>query len=508
MPAALNTPRDKLTDLFRLRTRSARAVPLNWNSQVLAFDGRAQRTDVRIKWLNFADLVQGQSVWSPIVSEFREAGAGWSMHGAFDLVAPATANRPFVVSARNPVDIFRGEVFSADALDVEIVHPDARAVAGVVNDAHEHQVVYPDALGDGIDIKFGLWHGRGPRPEVVYVFRREPSGDGEFVEIVKTITVSRGGTMPGLGKKKRFDISAGGGIVSEADPRRGLGIKPASCWYTDRDGVQHRERCELIVTWLSKGKVQITKRVPRAMIRSAIAAGVELLADTTTTVYPDANTETTSVDGYTYRDAGVGESWSVLRSGNGTSSNDSASVVSVLYANSLSTTDSFRYCNRGLFVFDTSVIGSGQTVSSATFGTYGSSVTTTLGGSPLAGVYSCNPASNTSIAASDHQTCGTTLLSDTIAFSSLSTSGYNTHSLTDLSVVSVTDRTKLSLREKTYDADGGTYTWSTTKANQYRCYMSDQTGTTNDPKLVVEHAAAATGKPTFASSYRRHRQCS
>lgn len=218
----------------------------------------------------------------------------------------------------------------------------------------------------------------------------------------------------------------------------------------------------------------------------------------TLTVYPDADPETNTVDGYPYvfYGAGSGLDWSVLRVDDGSTGgafDDNPIQLFLAYILADTTTNKFRGLRRGIFLFDTSSLTSGAIISSAVVSIYGKSKADGASNSPQIGIYSSNPASNTSLVGTDLDSIGSTLLSSIINYADYSTSGYNDFTLnaTGLSQVSKTSITKLGSREVKYDADGATPTWSSGSEMKFEAYPAETSGTTSDPKLVVTYSTGS-----------------
>lgn len=119
---------------------------------------------------------------------------------------------------------------------------------------------------------------------------------------------------------------------------------------------------------------------------------------------PDADPESTSVDGYTGV-AGQDTDIATLSAVAGVVAADVGQNIGASLAAS-TTTDQFATIVRGFILFDTSSL-SGATVSSATLKLNVESKSTDLGDVDVH-VVSANPASNTALAASDHSTVGST----------------------------------------------------------------------------------------------------
>jgi len=153
---------------------------------------------------------------------------------------------------------------------------------------------------------------------------------------------------------------------------------------------------------------------------------------------------------------------------------------------------------RGFFPFDTSALGSGATVSAATLSIYGTATSDGLGITPDANIYSFAPAATNALANGDYDAFGTTDLSTTIAYGGWTVSGYNDFVLnaSGLAEINASGITKLGMRNRNYDVLNVTPTWTSFKLSFFSGYYADQTGTANDPKLVVEHTGAGGGGAT------------
>jgi hypothetical protein len=217
---------------------------------------------------------------------------------------------------------------------------------------------------------------------------------------------------------------------------------------------------------------------------------------TTSTFYPDASSGgSVNVDGAAYRQV-TSETWSTLRDGNGTSANVTTASDNVVWIRTNATTDRYIGMLRSFFVFDTSSIPDSDNIDSATLSLRGTSITNTYTGQSVALVPGTLANTNT-VATSDYQgTVGnTTRLSSDIAISSWNISGYNDFALNSagLSHISKTGKSVFSGRMAA-DVDNSPKTHPAAQQNAIaNAYYSDQTGTTNDPKLVIEHSEGGGG---------------
>jgi hypothetical protein len=218
----------------------------------------------------------------------------------------------------------------------------------------------------------------------------------------------------------------------------------------------------------------------------------------TLTAYPDANPESSTVDGYVGRQVST-ETWSTLRdNANGTTPNDdSGSYGIIATVESSTTSDQWAKIFRGIFLFDTSSITDGNTIDSATLSLY-SDYTQDDFGSGEVDICSSNPASNTALANGDYDSFGTTSFV-TKALSTISDGSYNEFSLnaSGLAAISDTGITKLGCRIG-WDIDNSPPTWANNDTTTSQYTGADYTGTTRDPKLVVVYSLPVTFIPKIA----------
>ncbi len=212
----------------------------------------------------------------------------------------------------------------------------------------------------------------------------------------------------------------------------------------------------------------------------------------TTTIYPDPGEPgTTSMDGQCSH-VSANDTWANIRGGVGTAYNQTQTSVGTVYLDSGTTTDRFDQINRNIYLFDTSSIPDSDTISATTFSLYGVSKVDNF--NQAIGVVSSAPASNTQLAAGDFDSLGTTRYADTdIDITVASTTGYNdwAFNATGIAAISKTGVTKLGTR-LSGDIDNSVPAWSSNLATFLEVYMADQTGTANDPKLVITHSTSFT----------------
>lgn len=212
----------------------------------------------------------------------------------------------------------------------------------------------------------------------------------------------------------------------------------------------------------------------------------------TLTAYPDANPETTTVDGRTYT-ADSNVIFSTIRAAAGATAEDSGTDQEFVLLRSTTSSDQYQFLVRSLFLFDTATLTSSATISAAVLSLYGTNKNVANGSNTI-DIVSSNPAGNTGLVAADHATLGTTVYAD-MASAAYSTSAYNDFTLdaNGIAQVSKTGVSKFGARLG-WDTDnsfGGV--WASAADTGFNGYFADQTGTSNDPKLTITFTVPSGG---------------
>jgi len=174
----------------------------------------------------------------------------------------------------------------------------------------------------------------------------------------------------------------------------------------------------------------------------------------TATFYPDANTETATVDGRVWR-TGASDTWASYRTGAGTHAADdeigSSSAHRVGFAKSTTDTTTYSELARLIALFDTSSLTDTDTITNAVLSFIAG---TSFGNHPF-GISTSNPASNTELAATDYDVTdfGSTLLASNCVQYGLTTYTDFTFNPAGIAAISKTGITKLALRS-VYDIRG------------------------------------------------------
>ena len=151
-------------------------------------------------------------------------------------------------------------------------------------------------------------------------------------------------------------------------------------------------------------------------------------------------------------------------------------------------------------LFDTSALTASASISAATHSVYGNAKSDPASWLPSTNIYSSAPASNTSLAAGDYDSCGTTAFCDTsLAYGDVNTSGYNdfAYNSSGIANISKTGITKTSIRNANYDVANSEPTWSASKWSEINFKGASTTGTTNDPKLVITYSTVVANTSNF-----------
>lgn len=219
------------------------------------------------------------------------------------------------------------------------------------------------------------------------------------------------------------------------------------------------------------------------------------IGNTTTTVYPDPDPETTSIDARIFHVefAGAGTAWATLIATNGDSVDSTGTTLECVTIEAGTDTNKWAVLGRCIILFDTSSIPDTDTISSATLSIFGNSKTDGAVITPDINIYSSSPASNTAVVSGDMDDFGATAYSTAITYANWSTSAYNDFALnaSGLTNISKTGVSKFGARNAAYDGAAVAPTWSIADVSRVSGKSADTAGTTSDPKFVIEHSTTA-----------------
>ena len=219
------------------------------------------------------------------------------------------------------------------------------------------------------------------------------------------------------------------------------------------------------------------------------------------TFYPDADPETSSVDGALQQNNDP-DTWANIRGGPGTLANDTNVDANVKIKCS-ATTDRYKYYNWYAALFDTSGLPDDALISAAILSLFGFSKQNDQSINFDVNIYASNPASNTALEAGDYDARSYTPFATAIDWDDWITDGYNDFpfNAAGRSSISKTGVSKYALLEVNYDVGGATPFWATADQGNYdvRHYTADQ-GSGYKPKLVVTYIVTPTVNTDPATS--------
>lgn len=212
----------------------------------------------------------------------------------------------------------------------------------------------------------------------------------------------------------------------------------------------------------------------------------------TSTYYPDADPETSSVDGRVQHLDANGLDWADIRVAAGNYGAGDEDYPFSRQIRSDSTLGKFDLCRRSIYVIDTSGLPDETTISAATFSLYGKSKIDDLACSPLLNIYASTPFANTDLQADDFVDVGSTPFCNTDKTQeawNVGTPGTSNDFIFNnagIAAISKTSVTKLGSREVTYDVGGAEPNYIASKSSGFEEWYADK-GAGYKPKLVVTH---------------------
>ncbi len=258
-----------------------------------------------------------------------------------------------------------------------------------------------------------------------------------------------------------------------------------------------KEFCEY-AKWLEEQRYNQTVEraihlgIPASVIRLGLMVGTE------TIVYPDPDPESTSVDGTCGRH-GQDDTWANVRDGDGTTGEAEAASREAVQIKASTTSGQYDTIRRGVLLFDGSDITDSDTIDSAVFAFDRTTLSNGLSGdahdNSRVVLVESNPASDTDVVAADFQStriAGTTSFGESVTQENLGTDYNNiTLNASGLANISKTAVSKFAVRYKWDFGNSETgLTWSSGARMAVGFNWADQTGTSTDPKLTIQHSAA------------------
>lgn len=264
--------------------------------------------------------------------------------------------------------------------------------------------------------------------------------------------------------------------------------------------------------WVKVGKATTTIDAFNQQVQASLWEKIMSVAYAATdTFYPDPDAETYTFDSRNYVDGGTSQTWSSIRAANGTACADAqADNYNPLFETS-ATTNQYDLLTRAIYLFYTGpTIPSGDIINSATFSLWPLAKRDQLGCQNSANsaivIVQATTGSNTACTVSDFENMGTVDFGRSGNQASWSTDAYNDIVLNESGVANIAKgntggpsgdgRSKFGTKYG-FDIDNleptsnGCGSWGSLLSDGIDVYFADQTGQSNDPKLVVVHSSPA-----------------
>ena len=510
-------------------------------------DGQIAR-EFRVKWIHYFD---NNNTWQEIDSKFVDLGTHFEITKApFIARVPKTSAGIAEFVSNNRWDVFEKRIipdgpFTQTIKALNVADVPGQIEMGDLGFGNTQYVVYPGAYPTiNADLIYWVHHGRAPRLRKLVRFNSNPGVVADLrlefeltysseieIKSQKEILSQAEIALVETHLKKARDIEAlkqkskfRDMMLAELDAldvkrqvwnkveklitkrgishrpigaigRRGIGLKDFLIWDSDKKRQSLEGKQPLEVEYEKIGSIyKLTKIIPKSFLDTAL---YPVYTDTTSTFFPDPNVETTSVDGWVETDR-ANETWTAMIDHTGTGANDiDASATQAVFTVGGATSPNWNRIRFSVTIFDTSSIPDTDTIDSATHSGYCPSTDDV----PDYGVamVSFRPAtaSSTALASADYQASkqGTLTSATTIDIGSVTVNAYNDFTLNaaGLTGISKTGVTKLGFTTDKHQGGADTPpTWQSGEGfNAAGMSYAETADTTQDPKLVVVHSAAA-----------------
>jgi len=474
-------------------------IPHTWNANRQSLSHGQIRSQIFGGWQNYK---RAADPWQPINASIRSDLSVTAFPGSVQFSDSSQGWADICIdgsfSVKRQIEEQNGDNAEPDfcmGMAVETQHN----VSGHIDDGNPNQILYPGAW-DAADLRVGIWHGRAARIEKVVDIHTMPAGDSEFVEYSFLMRSSHARVWTGENYDERpfadsnvAELIAADAFIARDDSTiRGTILRTPVAWYYESGDIV---RVPVLVTFEIQPDgetVRATKFIPRALIAVALASGSRLYTDATFS--PDASPETSTVDGRTVA-ANKSLSWTDMIAETANYVRDTA-VSEELRVWAKNTTDNWDVIERIHLLFDTSSIGSDQSVDSASLDVSIDSVYFDDLGLSW-NIYGTDPASDTSLATGDHDNVGTTPFSDSPRYLSSESTDWTTVSL-DLntdgeSAIDLDGISKFGLatQEDRENDSWGDPTWTASDRSGFKVRLAENAS--NIPTLTVTHSGGDGG---------------
>jgi len=214
---------------------------------------------------------------------------------------------------------------------------------------------------------------------------------------------------------------------------------------------------------------------------------------TTSTFYPEAGTAGSTGDDAAYYSGNA--SWATFHDASSGTGMEGGTKVNPITLVRMRTTGNMEFMARSMLTFDTSAIPDGDDIDSAVLSIHGDTSSkwtqeTTGWVNELAIVEFTGV--NVNFTTADYDNFATTKLATNIAISAWDINGYNDFTLnaSGLANINKTGISKFGMVQENDRANSAPTNNGTDQLSGARWYAADQTGTADDPKLVVVHSSS------------------
>ena len=380
-------------------------------------------------WLNYLDA---NDEWQTIDTQFKDAGDYFEVTKApFIMRAPKFSIGTAKFISNNRYDVFNKTTIKDDPFNMSIRPLGVAQVQGIIETGDlgfgkTNYVIYKKAYPQiDADLIYYVQHGRAPRLRKLVRFNSKPNAQVllkfDLIFDEKPYIKCSGNLW------NEMEILKPQGCVAIRrdlnDSPRGVGLYDFFLW----DKWSNRKKINTEIIKNGQNQTQLTKKIT---VEEFAGLSFPCYTDASASFNPDANVESTSVDGYAENSV-ASESWATINSGDGTGADDSDTILQIRII-ATTTTDEYSYLSKAKVLFDTSSIGSGYYVSSADF-----KFTPLLSSADDFGmalsIVSATTASNTSLSSTDFNSTshGTTRLATDIAVVAMTEDVESTMSLND-----------------------------------------------------------------------------
>ncbi|MCK5608541.1 hypothetical protein KAR91_42055 [Candidatus Pacearchaeota archaeon] len=478
----------------------------NWNANQLTND----TVEFHVSWQRFKNA---QGNWQPISRLITDAGGDFVMNNApFSCTFPRWSHAIATMTATCRYDIWKKEDITADPYTMTIRARETAEVKGKLFDMNGtgvfDAVIYEGAYPQwNADLIYYVHHGRAPRLQKLIRYNSHPLVAHRpkfFIDTSHDTELSSRNIPNGMTRRQHRDtckgvldsldgelqplpLEADGGFYCRKDgeaQKRGIGIKEVKLWDS---GEGESQKIRIIPSNMRRreGHYTFIKRVPSAWFDDAV---FPCFTDGEFTFYPDPHPETTTVDGYAYKNGSA--NWNTVHdattgTGSGDNLADSGGPGSLEGAAS-----DFRI-DRSFQLYDTSSLGV-VTIISATESLYARNIVNSDNdGDDWVVAVQSSPASNTAIGVADYNQCGAvnnpTEGSARVDIGDITLNQYFdlVYNATGIGWINKTGITKSGTREGHDAIDSPVVGSGAFTGNSVALKNAEEAGTDKDPKLVI-----------------------